>query len=191
MRSTAELISTTTCVTKAATIRPVCGTAEIAFKTTVIIRSVFYGRLTVVPTFRYSCEWFFKFWISKTNGFYSLIVISWNLTPVCRLNFKNYAVKCALISDVINANLQAKDGIKMTLDVTCERETDFKSQLTLTLDEWSRAITVIDSAVPVINEENRFVVLMFYFSLLFCLSLSSLPSNFFFFLQLSFLPFSF
>ncbi|KAL5250429.1 hypothetical protein ACHWQZ_G016228 [Mnemiopsis leidyi] len=54
-----------------------------------------------------------------------------------------------------NSHYKAKDGIKMTLDVTCERVTDFKSQLTLTLDEWSRAITVIDSAVPVINEENR------------------------------------
>ena len=58
----------------------------------------------------------------------------------------------------------------MTLDVTCERVNDFKSQLTMTLDQWSRAITLIDSAVPVVNEENRFVIICHFgtFLLNFC-----------------------
>ena len=46
----------------------------------------------------------------------------------------------------------------MTVDVTCERVREFKSQLTITLDDWSRAITIIESIVPVVDEENRFVI---------------------------------
>ena len=67
-------------------------------------------------------------------------------------------LKSVSIIHINKKKLQAKEGIKMTLDVTCERVNDFKSQLTMTLDQWSRAITLIDSAVPVVNEENRFVI---------------------------------
>ena len=45
----------------------------------------------------------------------------------------------------------------MTVDVTCDRVKEFKSQLTITIDNWSRAITVIDGINPVVDEENRSV----------------------------------
>ena len=47
----------------------------------------------------------------------------------------------------------------ITVDVTCERVKEFKSQLTLPLDDWSRAVTVVDSLNPTGDGENRFVLL--------------------------------
>ena len=42
----------------------------------------------------------------------------------------------------------------MTVNMKCDQVNDFKSQLTYTLDYWSRAVSIIDSIAPNIDQDR-------------------------------------